>query len=200
MTARHPPSSGRGGERLGSTDNARSVVLEVASGGRTLLLTGDLEGHGLLDLAAQAAPRRGFDALLAPHHGGRTSNPRWLYDWARPGQVVVSQRPPPDPGRDPLAALAEGRFPLRRTWQAGAVRLAWTPDGLVATGFLDPPAAGSPARSGPMAGASLVPPARPGWASTLLLVAAGWAICLAVMAVEWGAWALVVPEAEAAQG
>ena len=60
--------------RPGSTDNARSVVLEVASGGRRLLLTGDLEGDGLTDLVAppSAGP---LDAMLAPHHGGRTANP-----------------------------------------------------------------------------------------------------------------------------
>ena len=122
--------------RPGSTDNARSVVLEVASGGRTLLLTGDLERDGLADLVAQ--PARPLDAMLAPHHGGRTSNPPWLYNWARPALVVVSQKPPAPGSRDPLELIAQGHFPLLRTWEAGAIRLRWSPSGLVATGFLDP--------------------------------------------------------------
>ncbi len=120
--------------RPGSTDNARSVVLEVAHAGRRLLLTGDLEGGGLTDLTAH--PSEPLDAMLAPHHGGRTSNPAWLYAWARPALVVVSQRVPSAGSRDPLA---DGPFLRLRTWQNGAIRLRFTPPSLVATGFLDPP-------------------------------------------------------------
>jgi len=189
LTAWHPAGDGR----LDSTDNARSVVLEVASGGRSLLLTGDLEGPGLGELAALPAPSGGFDAMLAPHHGGRTSNPASLYDWARPRLVIVSQRPPPNPGRDPLALLADrGRFPLLRTWQSGAVRFAWTPPGLVATGFLDAPRPAG--RSGSrVAPASLLATGWPAWAWTLAALAAGVALSLAVVVVDWGAWSLVVP-------
>ena len=131
LTALHPRAVGR----PGSTDNARSVVLDVASLGRRFLLTGDLERDGLADVVAR--PLGPFDAMLAPHHGGRTSNPRWLYDWAKPGLVVVSQRPLAAGSRDPLIPLAEGLFPLRRTWQSGAIRLRWSPTGLVAASFLD---------------------------------------------------------------
>ena len=187
LTAWHPPEVGR----PTSTDNARSVVLEVASGGHAFLLTGDLERDGLADLAALPAPERGFDAMLSPHHGGRTSNPPPLYDWARPRLVIVSQRPPAAPARDPLAALAGGRFRLLRTWQDGAIRLGWTPDGLVATGFLDAPRSAS-VPTKPVAAASLAPP-WPGWASTVLGLAAGVGLCLVVVVVEWGAWSLVVP-------
>lgn len=179
--------------RPGSTDNARSVVLEVASGGRRLLLTGDLERDGLADLMAGPAPRP-LDAMLAPHHGGRTSNPPPLYDWARPDLVVVSQRPPSAGSRDPLRPLAEGRFPLLRTWQAGAIRLRWGPSGLLATGFLDHPPEGGPGRLpvAPKVAASMAP----GWSRAVagvLGLAAGAALCLVVTVTEWGAWALVMP-------
>src|SRR5271157_175373 len=30
----------------------------------------------------------------APHHGGKSANPSWLYSWARPRAGIVSQRPP----------------------------------------------------------------------------------------------------------
>src|SRR5262249_7944991 len=42
--------------RPGAKDNERSVVLSVESGGRRLLLTGDLEGVGLTDLVTKQAP------------------------------------------------------------------------------------------------------------------------------------------------
>ena len=142
----------------GSTDNARSVVLEVASGGRRLLLTGDLEGIGLTDLVALPPPRP-LDAMLAPHHGGRTSNPAWLYEWAKPGLVVVSQRPLAAGSRDPLTPLAEGHFPLLRTWQSGAIRLRWSPSGLVASGFLDRPEPGDGPGFNPVPGRDRRPPA-----------------------------------------
>jgi competence protein ComEC len=79
--------------------------------------------------------------MLAPHHGGRTANPAWLYDWAGPSLVVVSQRPPAPGTHDPLAAL-DARHVLLRTWQRGAIRLTWTRDGVVARGFRDDPARG----------------------------------------------------------
>ena len=169
--------------RPGSTDNARSVVLEVASRGRRLLLTGDLERDGLADLVAQ--PPGPFDAMLAPHHGGRTSNPDWLYRWARPALVVASQRFPAPGSRDPLEPIASAQgFSLRRTYQSGAVRLRWASDGLIATGFLDP---APPSRT-----ASLLPTPSDAFAA-LLGLAIGVAACLAMTVVEWGAWSLVMP-------
>ncbi|MEO6809773.1 MAG: ComEC/Rec2 family competence protein, partial [Isosphaeraceae bacterium] len=72
----HPPE----GWPLDAPDNAHSVVLDLASEGRRVLLTGDLEGVGQAALTGQ--PPRRLDALLAPHHGGRTANPPWFYRWA----------------------------------------------------------------------------------------------------------------------
>ena len=168
--------------RPGSTDNARSVVLAVESGRDRLLLTGDLEREGLTDLVARPPPDPP-GVFLAPHHGGRASNPAWLYEWARPSLVVASQRPPNSGSRDPLGAIAGGRFPLLRTWEAGAVRLRWTPSGLVAAGFLD--------RPGP------APSSNPPWwwkaLATALGLTAGAVLCLVVTVAEWGAWALVMP-------
>ena len=181
LTALHPPPVGR----TGSTDNARSVVLEVSDGSRRFLLTGDLERDGLADVVAR--PLAPLDAMLAPHHGGRTSNPDWLYNWARPALVVVSQRPLAPGSRDPLTPLAGGHFELLRTWQSGAIRLRWTPTGLLATGFLGP---GPPT---PSTGLASAMPLGPRVLAALLGLAIGSSVCLALTVVEWGAWSLVMP-------
>ena len=184
LAALHP----REASRPGSTDNARSVVLEVAAAGRWLLLTGDLERDGLADLVAH--PAKPLDAMLAPHHGGRTSNPPWLYDWAKPALVVVSQRAPAPGSRDPLGPIADGQFPLLRTWQVGAVRLRFDPSGLVAAGFVEPQ---EPAVSGRSTKAASLVPAGPKALATLLGLLLGAGFCLVVTVIEWGAWSLVMP-------
>src|SRR5271165_7177487 len=67
-------------------------------------------------------------ALCAPHHGGKSANPSWLYSWARPRTVVVSQGPP-DPGTsNGIAPLERAGTPVIRTWQRGAIHFRWTAD------------------------------------------------------------------------
>lgn len=180
--ALHPPK----GWGEGASDNARSLVIEVASGDRRLLLTGDLEKSGLPELVARSAPARGYDAMLAPHHGGRTANPPWLYDWARPGVVIASQRALGTSGRDALSGLPAE---VLRTWRSGAVTLRWGDGGLLASGFLDRMMI--EAYPGPLLGLALPWWSRTGIALAGLLV--GLALCLGMAAVEWGAWLLVLP-------
>ena len=185
------------------TDNARSVVLEVAQNGRKLLLTGDLENEGLSRLLSFTPPDPPIDAILAPHHGGRTSNPPALYDWANPRIVAVSQRPPTLGGRDPLGFLeAPGGPPrkLLRTWSAGAIRFRWTLEGLTATGFLEAEPTATPSGSKAIALASIVrfPPLLPpgrfrSLAIALMGLVVGVGLAVVVVAVEWGAWSLVAP-------
>jgi competence protein ComEC len=134
---RHPPADW---DATRASDNARSVVLAVHGGPATALLTGDLDGPGLTalidDLARAARPDR-LDAVLSPHHGGRTANPEWFYTQLDPARVVVSQRPPAAGTRDPLEPVEAGGRPVLRTWQRGAIRLRWTPGGIEAHGFAD---------------------------------------------------------------
>ena len=200
LTALHPEPGDTSG-----TDNARSVVLEVVHDGRKLLLTGDLEREGLTKLLALGPPDTPIDAILAPHHGGRTSNPPALYDWAQPRIVAVSQRPPTAGSRDPLAFLeAPGsrQLHLLRTWNSGAIQLRWIPTGLVATGFLDsigrqrPPEAKRVAQASMVGFAPLGGPGKLGLIGVVvvaLMVMAGASLSLALIAVEWGAWSLVAP-------
>ncbi len=53
--------------------NDQSIVLTVTGQARTMLLTGDIERFAQADLAGLHA-----DVLKVPHHGGGTSDPRWL--------------------------------------------------------------------------------------------------------------------------
>ena len=174
----HPPD----GWRLDAPDNARSLVVDVDSGGRHLLLTGDLEGPGLARLLAD--PPRPPDAILSPHHGGRTANPPQLYRWADRSIVVASQRRASASPRDPLAALERRGQPVYRTWRHGAVRMTWKASGLETRGFLDEP---------PRPTEALTPAPLPRVATALLAFATGLAACLVLAIVEWGAWSLVVP-------
>ena len=181
---------------LSGTDNARSVVLDVTRDGRTLLLTGDLEREGLTKLLRLDPPDPPLAALVAPHHGGRTSNPPALYTWANPALVAVSQRSPTTGARDPLAFLeAPGKDSptLLRTWQTGAIRFRWTPTRLQATSFLKPIKEDQPTRDTPPKPAGFGLTTWPPWLVGLAGLVGGAALTLALIAVEWGAWSLVAP-------
>ncbi len=117
----HPPADWS----AEATDNARSVVLDVESSGRRLLLTGDLEQLGLVELVARSIEDTPIDVMLSPHHGGKTANPEWLYDWAKPLAILVSQRAPVPGSVDLLTKQEQGGIPIYRTWKDGALRLAW---------------------------------------------------------------------------
>ncbi len=79
----HPPRKGV----IGS-DNANSILLLVEYAGRRLLLTGDLESPGLDDVLAEEP--LDCDAILAPHHGSRRSDPTGFSFWSTPEIVVIS--------------------------------------------------------------------------------------------------------------
>jgi competence protein ComEC len=133
FTVLHPPA----GWHPKAPDNARSLVLDVEHGGRHLLLTGDLDQLGTIELVGLPAPEAAIDLMLAPHHGGKGANPMTLYHWAKPLAVVVSQRQPPVGSADALTPLERGGIPLLRTWHCGAVHFQWGDDRIVSEGFLD---------------------------------------------------------------
>ena len=189
----HPPP----GWLPDAPDNARSLVLDLglADGGDRFLLTGDLEGAGLAELWAN--PPEAPAAMLAPHHGGKGSNPPWFYDAIRPGLIVASQRRPPRPETEALAPLERSGIPVLRTWRDGAVRLRWAEDGLRADGFLDagagawPPPFALEAGAGRLVATITDPGVRPMVAGLAFL--AGLIGGVAIGIVEFGAWTLVVP-------
>jgi competence protein ComEC len=142
----HPPE----GWRPEAPDNARSVVLDLAAGGRHLLLTGDLEGAawrrcGRCRRGGSPRSWRRTTAAGRPTRRRCTSGPTRA--WSSPASA--------GPSRGPGTRWAPGRSGHR-----GPADLATRGDppalgrsGLVARGFLDevPPAAPSPG---------------PAWAST----------------------------------
>jgi competence protein ComEC len=206
LAVRHPPK----GWDPAATDNARSIVLDVAYAGRHALLTGDLEQSGLEELVSLPRPDPPPEIMLAPHHGGRTANPEWLYEWARPRLVVASQRGPASTNNDVLTEIERLGIYVLRTWRSGAIRIRWTDDGIVARGFLDEPHK-EPANPHYDRGQSEGGPTRhsglehrwPRWAwsqspalrflTGLAGFATGALACLMLAVVEIGAWALVLP-------
>ncbi len=122
-------------ERSRGSDNAESLVIEIAAGGFRLLLTGDLEGDGLrrfVDRYASGPDAVSFDILTAPHHGGLASNPAWFYEALRPRLVLSSQARNRFGQATGLQAHIDEYCPgamLYATSTDGAIRLRWIPQG-----------------------------------------------------------------------
>lgn len=66
--------------------NPFSVVVGIEHEGRKILLPGDLDTSNASFLNA----RLKFDLMLAPHHGGKSSNYKDLLAWASPDSIVIS--------------------------------------------------------------------------------------------------------------
>ena len=76
------------GKRRG---NAESCVLQVsAAGGASLLLTGDLEQAGEIELVRQHGSALKSTAVLAGHHGSRTSSSLMFIEATHPEAVIFS--------------------------------------------------------------------------------------------------------------
>ncbi|MDX1926582.1 MAG: ComEC/Rec2 family competence protein [Pirellulaceae bacterium] len=75
----------------GATDNADSLCLEVEYAGKRILLPGDLEGAGLVQLLT--LPSRPCHIVMAPHHGSMSHDPSSLLQWCQPQVVVISGGP-----------------------------------------------------------------------------------------------------------
>ncbi len=92
-----PPPDFRGG-----SDNDRSCVLKITSGGRSLLLTGDIGKRVERNLLKRQGPRStpppgtapsseiGSEVLVAPHHGSRYSSSAVFVRAVRPRHVLFS--------------------------------------------------------------------------------------------------------------
>ncbi|MFO0807660.1 MAG: ComEC/Rec2 family competence protein [Gemmataceae bacterium] len=123
----HPPPAGPPGP-----ENVRSLVLEVAHAGHTILLTGDLEGAGLARVTG--LPPRRIDVMMVPHHGSKAADPAALCAWCRPLVAVACQGPPTWPTKVPEEYESRGVRYLG-TWPHGAVTLRSHRTGLIAETF-----------------------------------------------------------------
>jgi len=107
--------------------NDLSCVLRVSAGAQSILLTGDIEraAEAAVVRRAAAAPP-GAQALLAPHHGSRTSSTPAFLDAVAPRLAVfpVGYRSRfGHPHREVLARYGERGIEVRRTDLEGAVTL-----------------------------------------------------------------------------
>jgi competence protein ComEC len=69
--------------------NALSCVLRVEGGGRSALLTGDIEAPQEAALLARSPGQLPVDVLIVPHHGSRTSSTAAFLDAVAPQTAIV---------------------------------------------------------------------------------------------------------------
>ncbi len=108
-------------------ENNGSLVLRARAGGRTLLLTGDVEGLAERDLLASGADLSA-DVFKVPHHGSRTStSPDFLARVSpRVGLVGVGRRNRfGHPAPEVLARLAGAGVRVFRTDRDGDIALTF---------------------------------------------------------------------------
>ncbi|RMF40300.1 MAG: ComEC/Rec2 family competence protein [Planctomycetota bacterium] len=109
-----------------ANDNAASLCLLLESRNKRVLLPGDLEGDGLLELIE--LPPRPCHVLMAPHHGSLTVDPRPLIQWCQPDWIVISGGH--RAGRAEVARHYRGaRHGLAVTFSDGATRCQIDPNG-----------------------------------------------------------------------
>lgn len=108
----------------GETRNDASCVLEIASGERRALLTGDIEAGGERRLLASGRLRRA-ELVVVPHHGSRTSSGSAFVERVHAREAIVSA------GYDNRWGLPRGEVVER--WQASGARVLNTAE----TGAID---------------------------------------------------------------
>jgi competence protein ComEC len=101
--------------------NDLSCVLKVSAGGRSMLLTGDIERRSEQELLERGASALRSDVLLVPHHGSRTSSSAEFLAAAGARAAVIPVGYRNRFGHPSADVLARLRMPLWRTDRDGAV-------------------------------------------------------------------------------
>ena len=73
------------------SDNASSLVLEIRVSNQSLILTGDIEGDGMLNLMARHPPHH-QSITMAPHHGSLGPKTADFIRWSDPKYCIISGR------------------------------------------------------------------------------------------------------------
>ena len=126
-------------EGVRGSDNANSIVVEVRYEGRTILLPGDLESPGTIDVISEA--NRDCDVLMAPHHGSLSplSAPQDVMAWCSPEWVVISSGATQEEIVDQKQAYASNGSTnqIMHTAEVGAVTVKIEDGELHVEGFRD---------------------------------------------------------------
>jgi competence protein ComEC len=106
--------------------NNHSCVLQIASGGKKILLPGDIETKAEAYLLANYADDLRSTILLLPHHGSKTSSSLAFIHAVHPEQAIVSyglDNPYHLPHPQSLQRYQALRIPLYSTAKTGMVRV-----------------------------------------------------------------------------
>jgi competence protein ComEC len=118
--------------------NAMSCVLRVEAGGRSMLLTGDIEAREESTLARVDPSALRASALLVPHHGSRTSSTVEFIEAVAPRLAVFStgyRNRFGHPRADIEARYRDRDIDIARTDQSGTVRIELSKDALSWSAF-----------------------------------------------------------------
>lgn len=114
-------------------DNERSCVLKVSGPGGSILLTGDIERLGEMNLLERLPEGLRADVLLAPHHGSKSSSMAEFLDAVGASRVVISvghRNRFGHPAPEVLARYRERGMEVLRTDRHGALELRFTARGV----------------------------------------------------------------------
>lgn len=114
----------------GMRGNDDSIVLRLCYGGRSALLTGDIEESAEAGLLALGV-RLQADTLKVPHHGGATSSGAALLAAVRPRLAVISvgaRNQFGHPSLEALSRLMQTGAAILRTDRHGSIRVAFEAD------------------------------------------------------------------------
>ena len=117
--------------------NDLSCVLKVSAGGRSMLLTGDIEIPAETALVERGPAALAVDVLLVPHHGSRTSSSGAFLAAAHPALAVVPvgyRNRFGHPKAEVLERYSGAGIPIFRTDRDGAVTVGLSAQALAIGG------------------------------------------------------------------
>ncbi len=117
----------------GRSDNNKSCVLKVTRGAQSLLLTGDAERIGELEMTERVAGKLPATVLVAGHHGSRTSSISEFVAATNPEHVIFTmgrKNRYGHPHPDVLRRYAETGAVLHRSDRHGWIRLSFDDGGV----------------------------------------------------------------------